>query len=473
MAVFVIGLTEKRLMPTTERKARILLKQKKAEVFCKNPFTIKLLYQTGGTTQHVTLGVDTGSQHLGFAVAGDNGNIIHEQEVSLRRSMEKRKLLVKCKESRRGRRYRKVRYRHPKWRHHTVRAYIQKGCRKKGAKRYWKKLKVQFSSPRPEGWLPPSLQSKTDHHIRWIHRFLDVLPKNARMVLEVGRFDAARMKNPEIHGELYQRGPQYDYENVKAYVFDRDSYKCRCCHAKAGTRRKDGTVVKLIAHHIDYRSRGASDNPDALASVCDACHTAVNHQPGGVLYDWMIKNKRFKRGHRDTTFMNILRRRLFEAFPDAEYTYGNITAARRKELMLPKSHADDAVAIACTGMDINSIRKRPDHVVYVQQVRKKKRSLHEANPRKWNKTKNHFAVRNSKNTKEVNGVCLFDKVEVPGKGYGWVTGFTGTSCYVLDRNGNYVTTADTYKQVAISRLKVIQHSGNWISGLKCPIGNGS
>lgn len=166
MAVFVIGLTEKRLMPTTERKARILLKQKKAEVFCKNPFTIRLLYQTGGTTQHVTLGVDTGSQHLGFAVAGDNGNIIHEQEVSLRRSMEKRKLLVKCKESRRGRRYRKVRYRHPKWRHHTVRAYIQKGCRKKGAKRYWKKLKVQFSSPRPEGWLPPSLQSKTDHHIR-------------------------------------------------------------------------------------------------------------------------------------------------------------------------------------------------------------------------------------------------------------------------------------------------------------------
>lgn len=33
MAVFVIGLTEKRLMPATERKARILLKQKKAEGF--------------------------------------------------------------------------------------------------------------------------------------------------------------------------------------------------------------------------------------------------------------------------------------------------------------------------------------------------------------------------------------------------------------------------------------------------------
>ena len=36
--------------------------------------------------------------------------------------------------------------------------------------------------------------------------------------IELGRFDPARMKDPEIHGELYQKGPQYDYENVRAYV---------------------------------------------------------------------------------------------------------------------------------------------------------------------------------------------------------------------------------------------------------------
>ena len=87
--------------------------------------------------------------------------------------------------------------------------------------------------------------------------------------------------------------------------------------------------------------------------------------------------------------------------------------------------------------------------------------------------KEPFCSKEFQEYQGVNGVCVFDKVEVPGKGYGWVTGFTGMSCYVLDRNGNYVTTSDTYKQVAISGLKVIQHSGNWISGLRCPIGNGS
>ena len=243
------------------------------------------------------------------------------------------------------------------------------------------------------------MQSKTDHHIRWIHRFLDVLPKGTSMVLEVGRFDLARMKNPTVHGELYKRGPQYDYENVKAYVFERDGYKCKCCNAKAGTRRKDGTVAKIRAHHIDFRINGATDNPEAMVTVCDACHTDANHKKGGILYQWMIEHKRFKQGLRDATFMNILRRRLFDAFPKDHFTYGNITAARRKELHLPKSHANDAVAIALTYTSANAIKKRSNHVVYVQQVRKKKRSLHEAIPRKGRKIKNCLAVRNSKNTK--------------------------------------------------------------------------
>ena len=64
MSVFVIGLTGCRLMPTTERKARILLKTGKAEVYQHRPFTIRLLYKTGSTIQDVILGVDTGGQHI-------------------------------------------------------------------------------------------------------------------------------------------------------------------------------------------------------------------------------------------------------------------------------------------------------------------------------------------------------------------------------------------------------------------------
>ena len=45
-SVLVIGMNGVGLMPTTPRKARVLLQEGKAEVYRKTPFTIKLLYKT-------------------------------------------------------------------------------------------------------------------------------------------------------------------------------------------------------------------------------------------------------------------------------------------------------------------------------------------------------------------------------------------------------------------------------------------
>ena len=47
MCVYVKNQRNEPLMPTTQRKARILLKQKKAKIVCYEPFTIQLLYATG------------------------------------------------------------------------------------------------------------------------------------------------------------------------------------------------------------------------------------------------------------------------------------------------------------------------------------------------------------------------------------------------------------------------------------------
>ena len=137
-----------------------------------------------------------------------------------------------------------------------------------------------------KGWLPPSLQSKTDHHIRWIKKLQDLLPEGYRLSIELGRFDPARLKDPEIHGELYQKGPQYDYENVRAYVLNRDRYTCQVCGKKGG---------KLHVHHILYRSHGATDDPQYMATVCSDCHNTENHQQGGILYQWMQKQDVYKR----------------------------------------------------------------------------------------------------------------------------------------------------------------------------------
>lgn len=468
MSVFVVGLNGCRLMPVSERKARLILNDGKASVYRKVPFTIKLNYKTGSTTQPGYLGIDTGSQHIGVSVVREGGTVLHKEEIGLRDSMTKRKLLEAKASLRRGRRCRKIRYRHPKWRPKTKRVYCEVPD-KKG--RHWQKQKNTFTSRRPEGWLPPSLQSKTDHHIRWIKKLQGLLPEWYRLSIELGRFDPARMKDPEIHGNLYQKGPQYDYENVRAYVLDRDRYTCQVCRRKGG---------KLHVHHILYRSQGASDTPQYMATVCSSCHTTENHLPGGILYQWMQEQKKFTRGLRDATFMNILRKRLMKTFPDAVFTYGNITKVDREKLKLPKSHGNDATAIALVRTGVTSVQDE-EPVLYIQQVRRKKRSLHEETPRKGRKEPNRTAARNSKNTKAVTvtkrrdgkkvsvTACLFDRVELNGK-KGWITGFTGKACRIVDTEGNYVAATDKYTQVNISSIRILHHTGNWVTGLKRNVG---
>ena len=281
------------------------------------------------------------------------------------------------------------------------------------------------------------------------------------------------MKNPEIHGDLYQKGPQYDYENVRAYVLDRDRYTCQICKKKGG---------KLHVHHILYRSHGATDDPQYMVTVCSDCHSAQNHLPGGILYQWMQEQKRFSRGLRDATFMNILRKRLIRAFPEAVFTYGNVTKVDREKLKLPKSHGNDATAIALVKTGITAVKDK-ESVICIQQVRRKKRSLHEETPRKGRKEPNRTAARNNKNTKAVTVTkrqnkkkvsmtgCLFDRVELNGK-KGWISGFTGKSCYVKDADDQYLSTSPKYKQVSLSKLRILHHCGNWIIGAKKTLGNG-
>lgn len=173
----------------------------------------------------------------------------------------------------------------------------------------------------------------------------------------------------------------------------------------------------------------------------------------------MTRHRRFAGGYRDTAVMNILRRRLWSAFPDADFTYGNITAADRKVLGLGKSHGNDAAAVAAHGLE--HITDIPD-TVYHTQIRKQKRSLHEATPRRGRKEPNRTARRNAKNTVSAGGIFLNDKVKVSGQ-TGWVSGFSGTcSACVRDRDGKYITVpGKSYKMVPIRQLTVLTRCNNW------------
>ena len=70
-------------MPCAPVKARLLIKQGKAKVVRRYPFTIKLLFGSSGYKQEVVAGMDTGSKTIGSAAIA-NGHVIYQAEVALR-----------------------------------------------------------------------------------------------------------------------------------------------------------------------------------------------------------------------------------------------------------------------------------------------------------------------------------------------------------------------------------------------------
>ncbi|MGG0187291.1 RNA-guided endonuclease IscB [Bacillus rhizoplanae] len=416
MLVFVKNKHGKPLMPCRPRKARILLKEKKAKIISHKPLTIQLLYGSSGYTQETHIGIDLGTKHVGVAVTSCN-HVLMKGEIELRQDIKS--LLETRKIYRRSRRNRKTRYR-----------------------------KARFLNRKKEtGWLPPSIQSRIDNTFFWMDTFLSLLPKST-LHIEVGKFDIQKMMNPNIEGKEYQQGETFGYHDVRYYVFARDNYTCQVC-------KKKNKI--LHTHHIVYRSHGGTDRASNLITVCTDCHTFDNHQEGKILWKWMIEKKKTP-SYKEGPFMNSFRQRVFMKYPHASITYGSVTTPKRKELGLEKTHYHDAIAI--TGID--HIRTTCEHVFLIKQFRKKKRSVHEATARKGRKHKNVMCKRNSKNTKELKGFYLNDKVKLLGK-IGYITGFTGTSsAYIKNIHDEYITIPNkTYKQVNLKELELICHNNNW------------
>src|SRR5574344_2877853 len=103
--VYVLNKDGQPLMPTNRHgKVKHLLKDGKAKVIKKCPFTIKLLYDSTSYTQSLTLGVDTGSGTIGMAVSAHNGNSIYMSEVIVRNDIaDKMKQRSKYRRNRRNR----------------------------------------------------------------------------------------------------------------------------------------------------------------------------------------------------------------------------------------------------------------------------------------------------------------------------------------------------------------------------------
>lgn len=309
--VYVLSKNGQPLMPTDRHgKVKHLLKNGKAKVVRRCPFTIKLLYDGTTHTQNLTLGVDTGSGTLGTAVSEDNGNIVYMAKVVVRNDITDK--MTQRSKYRRNRRNRKTRYRKARWLN-----------RKNSIKT------DRFS---------PTMTSKLHRHIKEIEFIQSILPIT-RFVLETGQFDMHLMKNPALANPNirhwgYQKGINYGFENTKAMVLNRDNYTCQCCKGK----RKDS---KLEVHHIIYRSQGGSDEESNLITLCHTCHKALHD--GKINPKFVGKNKGVLKY---ATQMNSIRCQLLKRYPNAIETFGMVTKTNRLSAGLEKDHHFDACIIA-------------------------------------------------------------------------------------------------------------------------------
>lgn len=356
MQVYVLNHRGKPIMPCSPRRARLLLKENKAEVVKRTPFTIRWTVPTRSFTQQVTLGVDSGFCHVGLSAVSDKKEL-YGADVALRDDIVK--LNSERRTYRRNRRNRKTWYRQPRF-----------DNRKK-----------------PIGWLAPSIHHKLDSHMKLIGKVKEILPVS-RIIIEVAAFDIQKIKNPEIEGTGYQNGEQTGFWNVREYVLYRDGHRCQaagCCH-------KDHI---LNVHHIESRQTGG-DRPENLITLCETCHD--RHHKGKLTL-----KVRPSKGFKAETFMTMVRWRLVNTLRETgnaiSHTYGYVTKSGRVDLGLGKSHVNDAFVIAG-----GTAQDREDSL-QIRQVRKCNRKLFKGD-------RSH--IRNTA-PRLIHGFQRFDKVSYGGQ----------------------------------------------------------
>lgn len=309
MLVYVLNHNGEPLMPCKPVVARLLLKDKRAKVVSRCPFTIKLLQPSQEYQQPITLGIDTGSTKLGSAAVDHQGNVLYLGEVEVRNDVtEKMKQRAMY---RRNRRNRKTRYRPSRFLN-----------RKNSIK---------------DGRLSPILRSKLHSHLKEI-RFVSSRLPITEIVIETASFDPHALKYPAVltNKWLYQRGTNFGFANTKAFVLDRDGYTCQYCFGKSKDHR-------LHVHHIIFRKNGGSDDESNLIVLCKTCHISLHE--GKII---LKKNGKRKGTLKHASQMNVLRVQLL-AQTHATETFGFVTKEIRQSWNLPKEHYFDAVAIASQG----------------------------------------------------------------------------------------------------------------------------
>jgi 5-methylcytosine-specific restriction endonuclease McrA len=232
--VFVLDAHKQALNPIHPGRARLLLKQGKAAVYRRYPFTIILASAVEQPTlRPLRFKVDPGSRTTGIALVDDHtGEVEWAAELTHRGEQIKRDL-DKRRAARRSRRRRKTRYR-----------------------------KSRFANRRKRtGTLPPSLDSPVCNVLTWVHRLMRLCPVTA-ISQELARFDTQALEQPDIEGVEYQQGTLKGYE-LREYILLKWSHQCAYC---------DAHDVPLELDHVQPRAKHGTYRVSNLTLACQSCN---------------------------------------------------------------------------------------------------------------------------------------------------------------------------------------------------------
>ena len=319
--VLVLDRSKQPLMPCHPARARELLREGKAAVFRRFPFTLILKEREGGITQATGVKLDPGSKKTGIALVAAfqrRGNVVIWAAELEHRGAAIRKLL----EQRRGHR-----------RH------------RRGNLRY---RAARFDNrSRREGWLAPSLQHRVDTTLTWTQRLMRLAPVTA-LSMELVKFDMQQMQNPEISGVEYQQGSLQGYE-VKEYLLEKWGRECVYC----GTEN-----VPLEVEHIQPKSKGGSNRVSNLTLACHDCNQRKGNLPIATFLAQEPERLRriqaqAKAPLKDAAAVNSTRWALFQRLKGTnlpvEVASGGRTKWNRSRQRYPKAHWIDAACVGVSG----------------------------------------------------------------------------------------------------------------------------
>lgn len=315
--VFVLDTEKRPLNPIHSAQARQLLRNKKAAVFRRFPFTIILKEsRPDASVSELRLKIDPGAKVTGIALVNDStGEVVFAAELK-HRGFAIRDAINSRRELRRGRRARKTRYRQPRLLNRT----------------------------RPPGWLPPSLQSRVDNIKTLVDKLRRFAPITA-ISQELVRFDMQLMRNPDIQGNEYQQGTLQGFE-TREYLLEKWNRECAYCGIKD---------IPLQIEHIHPRAKGGSNSITNLTLICENCNIKKGTKD---IKEFLKKDpsrqelilKQSKRPLADAAAVNTTRFALLNALKATGLTVetgsGGLTKFNRSQQNLSKTHWLDA---ACVG----------------------------------------------------------------------------------------------------------------------------